>query len=81
MQKSMNAKNGPFLITLGKHGDQMNHFMYKDTDQRTKFVVPFIKKQMSKSEKMSGEVVIYLTESGFQIGKGIKKLIPERTEV
>lgn len=81
MQKSMNAKNGPFMITVGKSGEFENYFMYKETDQRVKYTKPLIKKQMSKSEKYSGEVIVYLTASGFQIGKGIKKLIPEKSEV
>ena len=70
----MVAKNGPFVLTVGS---SRNIFQYEESDQRKKYVKPFLKKTLHKNDKYTTDVMIYLTKQGFQIGKGIKKLLPQ----
>lgn len=44
--KNMATRNGPFQLTVGEF---RNVFQYQETDQRTKKVDPFLKKNPSKS--------------------------------
>ena len=76
--KNMATKNGPFQLTVSEYH---NVFQYFETDQRTKMIKPFLKKNLNKSNKYSGDVRISLTKTGFQIGNGIKKLLPQNMTV
>lgn len=71
--KNMATRNGPFRMTVGEFH---NVFQYRESDQRTKKTDPFLKKALNKKATFSGDVRISLTKTGFQIGNGIKKLLP-----
>ena len=62
-------------------GPKRNKFQF-ECDAVNKFYVwPFIKSSLNKTKKFSNEVKITLTERGFQIGHGMKKLLPEYDEI
>lgn len=61
-QRNMVAKNGPFILTAGA---DRNIFQYEETDQRRRYVRPFMKKNLHTNKKYTTDVMIYLTENGF----------------
>lgn len=62
-------------------GPKKNKFQF-EADAVNKFYVwPFLKTSLNKSSKFSNEIKITLTDRGFQIGHGTKKLLPEYDEI
>lgn len=58
-----------------KVGVDKNKFQYKVSVSDV-YSYPFIKKKLNNGSKFSNLVKIYLTKFGFQIGYGLKKLVP-----
>lgn len=67
-----------FTMTVGP---KRHKFQFEDGAATKPYVWPFIKSSLNKSKKYSNEVKITLTDKGFQVGHGTKKLLPEYDEI
>jgi len=65
-------------MSVGKNG---NMLQFKSNTALDAMVWPFIKNKLQDKNKYSTEFNIYLRQNGFQIGKGIKTLLPEHEDV
>lgn len=77
-EHKMHSTAGPYLMTVGKHN---NVLQYKVPTVKNKYVWPFIKTKMNKSETYDNEFTITLTNLGFQLGRGIFKFLPQNDEI
>lgn len=68
-----------YIMTVGEN---KNKFQYKSDAVAEQYNWPFIRKNFNEQQqKYSNKVKIYLTEYGFQLGYGVKRLVPYHFDV